>query len=78
MTDKQKQTYDRVILTVVAIVGTFILLSLLATFLLQWTGRIESGEGAWRPVFDLVIVLVSAVGGYISGQTVERNQKGGG
>jgi hypothetical protein len=67
-------TYDRVIVVVVTIVGLFILFSLLASFLLQWSGRIEAGEGSWRPLFDLVIVLVSAVGGYLTGERVERGR----
>jgi hypothetical protein len=77
MTDKQKQTFDKVILWVTGMVGIFIILSLLAQFILVYTDRIEPDEGVWRPIYDLVLVLVSSVGGYVTGQTIERRKRNG-
>lgn len=78
MTERQKDTYDRVILTVVAIVGMFILISMIGQFLLVWTGRFPPDQtGVFKPIFDLVIVLVGAVGGYIAGERIERGRNRG-
>ena len=58
------------------IVGAFILLSFVAQFVLIWTGR-ATEDGSFRPVIDLVTVLVGAVGGYLTGQHIERGRRNG-
>lgn len=76
MTQKQRDTYDRVLLIVVGIIAGFIFFSLVAQFVLVYTGRVSGDDaGAWKPLFDLVVVLVGAVGGYIAGERVERARK---
>lgn len=73
MTHQQRTTLDRVVLIVTGTVAGFIFLSLIAQFVLVYTGRLDTDDpGAWRPIFDLVVVLVTAVGGYITGQRVQR------
>ena len=66
---------DRVVLIVTVLIGVFVVVSLAAQFVLQYTGRLEGDEGVWRPLFDLVAILVGAVAGYIGGVEVERNRK---
>lgn len=73
-----RRTLDTVMLVVVSIIGLFVIGSLLVQFLLLWTGRIQPNEAqVWRPMFDLVAVLVGGVGGYITGQNVERTGRQG-
>lgn len=67
---------DRVVLWIVGIVGVFVIFSLLAQFLLVYSGRITGDEGVWRPLFDLMAILVGAVAGYIGGVEVQRLRDG--
>lgn len=70
------RTYEKVVLSVVVIIGVFIVLSLVAQFFLLWSGRITGEEaGVWRPIFDLVAVLVGGIGGFIAGSTTERSKE---
>ena len=66
---------DRVVLIVTAIIGTFVIVSLLGQFILTYTGRIAGDEGIWRPLFDLVAILVGAVAGFIGGVEIERTRQ---
>ena len=78
MSPERRDTLDRVILTLVCIIGGFIMLSLVAQFFLLWSGRLDArDQGVFRPIFDLVAVLVGALGGYVTGQTVEKTKKEG-
>lgn len=51
----------------VIVIGVFIVLSLTAQFVLVWTGRMDGeAEGVFRPIFDLVTLLVGMVAGYVA------------
>ena len=59
------------------IVGGFIFFSLIAQFLLLWTGRVDD-VGVFRPIFDLVTLIVGMVVGYVgrgSEDEVRREQE---
>ena len=67
MTDKQKETAAQVIKWTALVIGGFILLVLVMQFLLVWTGRAQFPEGgAFQPVFDLIVLLVGIVSGYVA------------
>lgn len=69
----ENETFQRVILITITIIGGFIFLSMIFSFVLLWTGRVDEVT-AWRPLFDIVAVMVGAIGGFITGQTVERGR----
>lgn len=76
MTQQQRDTYDRVVLMLTGLVGGFIFFSLVAQFVLVYTGRLDGDDaGVWKPIFDMVLVLVSAIGGYVTGERVERARR---
>jgi hypothetical protein len=58
-----------------AIIGLFIIISLLGQILLIMTGDLEGSESSWRPLFDLVAILVGAVAGFIGGRAVGREDQ---
>lgn len=66
MTDEQRETAAAIVRGVGWLVAAFVVLSMVGQFALVWTGRIPAGESAWRPVFDLVTLLVGIVAGYVS------------
>jgi L-lactate permease len=61
---------DRITMVVAATISVFVLLSLVFTFILAVRGQ-ETG-GIWGQVFDLVAVLVGAIGGYIAGSQIQK------
>lgn len=63
---------EKIVLAAVIIVGVFMVASMVGQFVLLWTGRLEDGEGVWRPMFDLMAVLVGAIGGYIARDQMDR------
>ena len=76
MTRSKRSIQDVVLVSIVAIIGLFIVLSLVAQFVLVWSGKLPADqEGVFQPLFDLVAILVGGVGGYVTGQTVERKKR---
>jgi hypothetical protein len=63
---------DKVTLIVAVTISVFVLLSLIFTFALALRGQ-ETGT-IWGQVFDLVAVLVGAIGGYVAGSQIERSK----
>jgi L-lactate permease len=63
---------DRVTVIVAVTISVFVLLSLVFTFILAIRGQ-ETGT-IWGQVFDLVAVLVGAIGGYIAGSQIEKHR----
>lgn len=66
---------ERIVMLVVYIVGLFLALSMVAQFALLWAGRLDAAEGVWRPMFDLMAVLVGAIGGYIARDAMNGHHK---
>lgn len=64
----------RIVLLIVIFVGFFIIGSLVANFVLLYTGRTDEA-GVWQPLFDLVAILIGGVIGWIGGAEYERNRK---
>lgn len=63
---------DKVTWAITLTVCAFMLLSLVGTFVLEFTGR-ETG-GIWGRIFDLVNVLAGVVAGYIAGQQIQSTR----
>ena len=60
---------DRITWTITVTLCSFLLLSLVGTFALEWVGK-ETGT-IWGRIFDLINVLAGAVVGFIAGQQVK-------
>jgi hypothetical protein len=69
-----EETKNKVIVTITITICTFLLLSLVGTFALEWAGK-EAGT-VWSRIFDLIGVLAGALVGYIAGQQVEKSRHG--
>lgn len=65
-------TKDRVTMIITVTMCSFLLLSLVGTFVLEYVGR-ETGA-IWGKVFDLITVLAGAIVGYIAGERVASQQ----
>ncbi len=57
---------DHVVLVVVYVVALFLALSMVGQVVLIVSGDLDGDDGIWRPMFDLVAVLVGAIGGYVA------------
>lgn len=67
---------DKVTLYVTLLIGVFIIISMVGNFVLLVTGVLDPEDSdVWRPLFDLVAILVGSVAGYIGGVEVEKNRK---
>jgi hypothetical protein len=66
----EQEAKNRVVVMVTGTLCIFLLLSLVGTFALEWTGK-ESGT-IWGRIFDLVNVLTGALVGYLAGTQVEK------
>lgn len=67
MTDDQRATAATVVRWTAILVAVFIVLSLVAQFLLVWRGILPPDEGGvFKPIFDLVTLLVGMVAGYVA------------
>ena len=66
MTNDQKQTAAKVVRWMALFVAAFLLLSLVGQFILVYRGIVSPEEGVWRPIFDIVVLLVGAVTGYVA------------
>lgn len=67
---KQMDARDKVIVIITAVVGLFILITLIGTFVLEATGN-ETGT-VWGRAFDLVGVLAGGLVGYVAGENVQK------
>ena len=63
---------DRITWLIAVTICAFMLLSLIGSFALEFTGR-ESGT-IWGRIFDLVNVLAGVVAGYIAGQQIQSTR----
>ena len=70
---RDMDTKDKVVLWIAGVVGIFMVLSLVAVFVLTLADR-ETGS-VWDQVFNLVSVMAGALVGYITGRTLERAKK---
>lgn len=67
---KQMDTRDKVIIIITAVVGAFVLITLVGTFVLEATGN-DTGA-VWGRAFDLVGVLAGGLVGYVAGENVQK------
>ena len=63
---------DKVTWVITLTICTFLLLSLVGSFALEFAGK-ESGT-IWGRIFDLVNVLAGVVAGYIAGQQIQSTR----
>jgi hypothetical protein len=67
-----EDTKNRVIIIITITLCTFLMVSLIGTFALEWAGK-DTGT-IWGRVFDLINVLTGALVGYVAGQQVEKSR----